>query len=201
MVLVLLLCGCGTVTPLPQDVFLRLDVTAPTKTVAKPWTTGALRVAPLVASGLHKERQLAYTRDQGNSLQQSHHQLWVDSPEKLLQYEVARYLRQARVATEVGTDYAARAALVVSGRVLRFEQVIDRAASGMSATVELALRHGKADEWVLAKEYAAFEPLAESTPTAAAQAMSRALATICAAFVADVDAALSDLPPARTRSP
>lgn len=201
LILGVFLAGCGAVQPVPPDVFLRLEVAGPTAPVRQPWRTGTIRVAPLSASGLHKERALAYTRDNGSSLQQAHHQLWIDSPERLVQYEIARYLRRAGVAAEVSTELTANTALVISGRVLRFEQDQRADSTVMRASLELAARDPARDQWHFVKEYAALEPLPEPTATAAAQAMSRALGAICAAFVDDVDTAISEATRAGTSAP
>ena len=186
----LLVTGCGTVAPVPPDVFIRLDVLPPTNPSSRPWTRGVLRVAPIVASGLHKERALAITRDAGQSLAQAHHQLWIDGPERMLQYELARYLRAAAVAKSVGTEPAPAATLVVSGRIIRFEQEIEDTSAVMRVHLELSARELGNDR-SLTREYAAGERLDDATPGAAARAMNRAVGEVFAAFVRDAGTAFA----------
>lgn len=188
-----LLTACGSVAPTPEEVFLRLEMPAPNPTGAKRWTEGNLRVAPMLASGLHKERALAYTRDHGSSLQQSRYQLWVDSPEHMLQYEIAAYLRGAQVAPQIMTEHSSKAQLVVMGRITRFELLARSDASSMLAGIELTVRDASRDQSLFVKDYLANEPMDGATPTAVAQAMSRAVATICAEFVADASRILNPL--------
>ncbi|MGE3389513.1 MAG: ABC-type transport auxiliary lipoprotein family protein [Gammaproteobacteria bacterium] len=183
-----LAAGCGSVAPVPPDVFIRLDVPPPAAPVRSPWTGGVIRVAPLVASGLHKERALAITRDAGQSLAQAHHQLWIDPPERMLQHELARYLRAAAVASSIGTGPAVDTALAVSGRILRFEQEIEPGAMKMRVHLELsASARGK--RGILTREYAASAPLDDATAGAAARAMNRAVGDVFAAFVRDAGSA------------
>jgi ABC-type uncharacterized transport system auxiliary subunit len=179
------LTACGSVAPLPEDVFLRLAVAVPSP-VGAPWTAGDIRIAPPVASGLYKERALAYTRDGGSSLQQSRYQLWIDSPEHMLQQELAAYLRGAQPGVQVVTESAAKSRLVVAGRITHFEQLARSDSLSMMAGLELTVRDLQREQTLLVKAYVATEPMEDATPTAVAQAMSRAVATICAAFVVDI---------------
>ncbi len=177
------LAACGAVAPLPEEVFLRLAVPAPAS--AGDGTVGELRVAPIIANGLHKERALAYTRDDGHSLQLSHHELWIESPEQLLQQELATYLRGALGGLQVVTETSAHAARVVTGRITRFEQQLQKDGKSMVAGLELAVRDPRQGNTLFVKSYSATEPLHEATPSAIAQAMSRAVAAIFAAFIVD----------------
>jgi ABC-type uncharacterized transport system auxiliary subunit len=192
VLLSLLLTGCGTVAPIPEDVFLRLQLTTAPVLAETPWGAEEVRVTPLVASGVHKERALVYTSDHGSSLHQANHLLWIDHPEHMLQHEIARYLRAAKIAPQVLTEHSTHTRLVVSGRLLRFEQVTQDGLPSMSVEIELMVRDAPRDRRLFEKAYAVTETQDERTATAAALAMSRAVATLCAAFVADVSAARID---------
>ncbi len=183
-VLALVLAACGSVAPLPEEVFLRLTVLMPASPASGHASPGELRVAPLVASGLHKERALAYTRDGGQSLQLSHDEFWIDSPEQLLQQALAACLRGA-LHERVVTEASPQVKRFVTGRITRFEQQFAADGTSMVAGLELTVREVRHEHTLFSKTYVETEALEEATPTAVARAMSRAVGTICATFVGD----------------
>jgi ABC-type uncharacterized transport system auxiliary subunit len=173
------LAGCATVAPVPQDVFLRLSLPQTIPTSGQPWPGEEIRVAPIAASGLHRERPLVLTEDAGSTLTQSRHRLWIDSPERLLQSFFMDCLRDANVAPRIVAEPGAQTGLVVSGRLLRFEQEVRPGATQVVAGVEFVVRDVRRNDTLLAREFSAEETLADASPTAIAQGMSRAAARIC----------------------
>lgn len=196
--LVGVLAGCGAVAPVPQDVFLRLSPPASIPSAGQAWPGEEVRVAPIAASGLHRERPLVVTEDAGSTLMQSRYRLWIDSPERLLQSYFTACLREAGIAPRVVAEAGARTGFAVSGRLLRFEQEVQPGAARVVAGVEFVVRDVRRDDAVFARTFSAEEALADTTPTAIAQGMSRATARICADFVSAAGPALN---PIETRGP
>lgn len=189
--LVGILAGCGAVAPVPQDVFLRLSPPASIPSAGQPWPGEEVRVAPIAASGLHRERPLVVTEDAGSTLTQSRYRLWIDSPERLLQSYFTACLREAGIAPRVVAEAGTRTGFAVTGRLIRFEEDVQPGAARVVAGVEFAVRDIRRDDTVFARAFSAEEVLADTTPTAIAQGMSRAAARICADFVASAGAALN----------
>jgi len=181
------LAACGSVAPTPQDVFMRLQLGKPK--VSDAWSDSAVRVLPLSAASLYNERALVYTRDLGYSLKQSPNLLWIDNPRRMLQHAIADYLREAGIAPTVATHEHGGELLVI-GHIAHFERSADAGSAVMRAAIGFVIRRVDGDRALFAKEYAHTVSIGDATPTAQAQAMSEAVAHICAEFVADSGRAL-----------
>lgn len=186
-----LLAGCGAPAPVPDDVFLRLSAPPVIPSTGRTWPADEVRVAPIAASGLHRERALVVTEDAGSTLTQSRYRLWIDSPERMLQAYFAACLRDAGVAPRVVDEPGARTGFAVVGRLLRFEQEIGPGTSRVIASIEFAVRDVRREESVFTRDFSAEEVLTDASPTAVAQGMSRATARICADFVGTAGPALN----------
>lgn len=182
--------GCGTVEPIPEDVYVRLPFVAGTP-ASPALTDGKIRVGPFRASGIHKERAVAYTRDDGISLQQHPYYFWLDSPEHMLQEALVDFLRSAGAAPSVLMYRDQSADLEIRGRIKWFERAFaDRGVSARLA-VELVLRRRADGRTLLRQEYAESRPAADSSIQQSAVAMGAALQDIYRRFLADAAKAVS----------
>ena len=190
--LALLLSACGSMKPLPSDTFYRLNVPVAAP-VVKTWSELPVRVAKFSASGVHRERPIAYSGADSVVVGQHPYDLWIDSPERMLQNELVRYLRDAHVAPVVTGSSVTGAAVEVRGRIDRMDNVIESGAAGVVVELhlELALR-GKRDAVVFARAYRESRTPAGSGMAAVASAMSEAVGAIFARFTADAGGALQE---------
>ncbi|MGR9089480.1 MAG: ABC-type transport auxiliary lipoprotein family protein [Gammaproteobacteria bacterium] len=187
---VLVLSACGSMKPLPSDAFYRLNVPGAAP-AAKAWTEVPVRVAKFSASGVHRDRPIAYSGADSVVVGQHRYDLWIDSPERMLQNELVRYLRDAHVAPIVTGSSVSGAAVEVRGRIDRLDHVVESDAPGVVVELhlELALR-GKRDAVVFARAYRESRTLAGGGMAAVAGAMSEAVGAIFAQFAADAGGAL-----------
>ena len=178
-----LVSGCGTVTPVPEDVFLRLEVASVSSSTTAPWHPGVLRIAPFRADGLHQERAVIITAD-GVTLRRHPNYYWIADPPHLLQQQLQRYLRAARIAAKIVTERELDEALVLRGEIVRFE--LNTTKPGvLDLELGFSLVEVAREREVFHQEYRVQQPLAEVTPAAVAHGMSKAVAKIYADFVTD----------------
>jgi ABC-type uncharacterized transport system auxiliary subunit len=182
--------GCGTVAPVPDDVFLRLSlpVVAPEVSTAG-WTKGEVWVAPVKASGLYHERAVAYSTDQGSSLRQHRYLFWLDSPGELIQATLRDFLRANRVAPQVVEKSSPVVTLEVETTLDKFEQHIAPSENVMQVQLSFAIRDHLTARSLFSRTYTAAETSTDS-PTEIAAAMGRGTAHVYALFVRDASAAL-----------
>jgi ABC-type uncharacterized transport system auxiliary subunit len=186
--MVLVLAGCGSMKPLPSDTFYRLNIVPAAG--GEPWTEKPIRVAKFRASGVHRERAIAYSTESDIAIKQYRYQLWIDSPERLLQNELFAYLRADRVAPAI-TESPTTGGYEIRGTVRRFERIVE--AGRVSVVVALAFEivaPGSGETTVLAREYEESLAVESEEMTATATAMSRSVSSIFQRFVADARAAL-----------
>ncbi|MBI2801478.1 MAG: membrane integrity-associated transporter subunit PqiC [Gammaproteobacteria bacterium] len=189
MIILVALVGCGGITPLPQEIYIRLALAVPPSNVVQFPASAAWRVAPFRGSGVHKERALAYTRDHGKSLQQYPRIFWLDSPERLLQATLAGYLR-AGANVQVTTERASNAGLEVFGIIQRFEQDLSDDQIAVDADLVIELRRQSSGRLLCTKEYRVRQSIGDASAVHVATAMSEAVTQIYAQFATDAAAAL-----------
>jgi ABC-type uncharacterized transport system auxiliary subunit len=185
--LVLATIASGCVMASPPDHFYRLSAGAPGQPLAGRRLQGTVEVAAFKASGLLNERALLYVEEAYPAeLHRQRYGYWTDTPARLLQEELVRFLRAANVATAVVLPQAgARAEYIVSGRIERLERVIGANDSTASIELELGLRR-VTGEVVHIGFYRAEERIEKNTDAATVEAFNRALGLVYAQFLADI---------------
>lgn len=187
---VLVLGACGAMKPLPSDTFYRLNV-PPATSAAQAWSGAPVRVAKFAASGVHRERPIVHTSADSVVVGQHRYDLWIDSPERMLQNELVRYLRDARVAPVVTGSSVAGKAIEVRGRIDRMDNLIESGEPGVVVELHLELVvRGQREAVIFARAYRELRTPAGSTMAAVAGAMSEAIGAIFARFTADAGGAL-----------
>ena len=183
--------GCAKAPPVPTDNFYRLPPPQAGQPLGAPWSGGILLVRQLRADGLHSDRALLYSDDaQGLLLKRYAYHLWVDPPPKLVQQQLAAYLRAIGAARMVMTVADAAPALIVSGRITRFERQEEKTGVVVHVGLELRLEddHGRP---LLQNDYHADLPAADAGIMATVNTIDKGLNRIYAEFAGDAAKVLS----------
>jgi ABC-type uncharacterized transport system auxiliary subunit len=187
LLLIVGLIACAS-PPLPEDHYYRLEIDAPGAAPATPPLAASINVQRINMTGIYGERPLLYSSAQApTELRQYHYHYWADTPARLIQEQLAGYLRAARLAPDVtAASNGAASEYQISGTVQRFEQRLDNAGAQAYVVLELTVQRTTDSHRVFSKSYHADIPSRDSTPLAAAQGLSQALAQCFAAFSTDL---------------
>ncbi len=182
-----LLAACAGQEP-PPDHFYRVDVPAATEPLARPLFSGLVEVAPMIADGLVSDRAVVYLyADEPQEVRQYTYRFWNTPPAVLVQEQLIRFLRSARVADRVvSTDLRLPADISVEGRVRRFEQVFSGKDVRVVIDLELAVIRGKDQGLMLLKDYRAERSAQDDTLPAATTAAGEGLADIFTRLLTDL---------------
>jgi ABC-type uncharacterized transport system auxiliary subunit len=182
--LLLLACVAG---PAPRDHFYRLEVPAPTAVRSEPLLPGTLVVQRLASDDLLRERPIV-RRDGPDSTEVTPYayHLWADSPERMIQQQLAGFLRAARAAEQVVTpEVGADPSWTVGGRLRRLD-VVGGAAPAAEVELELWLRDARGRTPPVRQTYRVERPVGGEGVEAAVRALSDAVGAAFEAFVADL---------------
>lgn len=171
------LAGClGSAPPVPRDHYYRLLVSSPTDVTAETRLPGVIRVEPLQADGLLRERPVLYSGSgSSHEVQQHNYHYWTDAPPLMLHDQLVTYLRQSNVARSVVTpDMRVRADYQVSGRVKRLEQLLGGGPPRVFVEMELALVRLSDNALLLVDNFAEEEPEAGASVGSAIVALNKA---------------------------
>jgi ABC-type uncharacterized transport system auxiliary subunit len=190
--LLLSLSGCfGSSPPIPEDIYYRLQPSAPAQRFDTP-RVGLVVVDRPSAASVFTARDIAYSDAAPNlRLQHYHYHHWIDPPPQLLQQALVDYLRAANLARAVTSEPGRQpAAWRVSGMVRRFERL--STGSGWQASVSLELRADGAGarEPRLLRQYDVVIGADGDSMEATAQAFAKAIGSVFDKFLADFSAAL-----------
>jgi len=188
LLLSLVLTACMVQPPVPEDRFYRLAEARPGVSLEVAALDGVLAVQAFAADGLHSERAMLYSTDPGQRrLQQYHYQFWLDAPPLLVQDYLAEYFRKAGIAGRVIEGYSSSSgAFHLSGRLKRFEQLLDGGRARVIAVLELRLERPGAPEPLLDKEYLREIFFTTGSVIDAVRGLEQALDGIAEEFIADV---------------
>lgn len=147
LVLSLMLGGCASAMPVPEDRFYHLNPVHPLQVLAEPVLTGGLTVDYVQADPLRSGRAVLYSDSrQPLQLQRYHYEFWVDQPPRMVRQALTSYLREAGVADKVvDIDAGTNSAYRLGVRLLSFEQVLDKGSAGVQVVVEVTLSSVAAD--------------------------------------------------------
>ncbi len=182
------LAGCqGSSAPAPRDHFYRISVPPPT-TASDTMLPGIVLVTRLDAEGVMRERPLTYSGGDGSlALQQYDYHFWIEPPTRLLQSQLADYLRKSGVAEAVVTpEMRVRPDFEVIGTIRRLERLLDGDPPRVVAELELALVDRSGDRLRVIETYAAEVQCTDDSVDAAVTAMNQAIGQIFGRFLADM---------------
>ena len=184
----LLLTGCGSAPPVPENRFYRLPVENPAA-LGAPLVPGVLAVGTIQSDGLHGERPVLYAETgSAAELMQYHYHAWADAPPLLVQENLLLHLRRAGAARlavidDARTDWDHR----TFGRLRRFERLLgEKGRSKVVTELELGLEARDGLQPLLLKDYRVEEPVHGDSLDATAQAFSRALGRLFRTFTDDL---------------
>ena len=191
ILLALSVVGCfGGGEPAPRDRYYRISVSPPDP-AAEPvgvLSAGVLSVMPLDSDGLLRERPVLYSLSgQDHQVEQHDYHYWSDPPTRMLQGEIARYLKQSGLARAVVTpEMRLRPDFEVIGRIKRLERLLGDGPPRVVAELELTVIETGKDRMVISQNYRAEVTSQNSSVAAAVLAINEALEKIFSAFVADI---------------
>lgn len=192
LLLVAALAGCGSAPPLPDDVYYRLQLAAPTQRLEAPRVPGAVLVARFDGASVYTSRDLAYSSEAPYlHLSHYHYHHWADPPPQLLQQELVDYLRAANLASRVEAESGRQApAWRIDGTIRRFER--QKTATGWQVAVALEFRATPADRRAepLLKTYDVVLAADGDGIEDSVKAFSAATATVFERLVADLGKAV-----------
>lgn len=187
--IVLGLAGCSQAPPVPEDHFFAIRVPAPV-TQAAVVLRGGLLVERLRADALRGARAMLY-RDAGRPLElrRYHYHYWVEEPTRLIQQQLADYLRAAGVADHVYTgEQALPYRYHLSGRLLAFEREVHGGRAHMHVAVRFTLGRRGASAPLLMRTYESDVAADGNDMHASARAAQQALTTIFHTLQSDLGA-------------
>lgn len=188
LLLLPLLAACATSAPIPEDQFYRLITPANPTRLATPAIAGTLKVEPVKAFGIYRERAILYTRsDAPTGLRQHHYNHWIDTPTRLIRDQLVDYLRESGIAgTVAGSQIGLSGETRLHLELKNFERVI-RPAGEIAVKVRLdaVITDGSNHPLKIASYLQ--EPLADGVSMAASiDAFNQALGEIYAQLLTDL---------------
>lgn len=183
-----LLVGCGSVAPLPDDHHYRLPEARVSRTLAEPTLDGTLRVEPLKASGVRRGRAILYSEAPYLSFREYHFHHWEEPPPRLFQRRLVEGLSRAGVAERVTDDGAATAAYRIDAEILRFERLLDAGSAAAIVEVDFRVVADSAEMPLLERTYRVEQPATTGTMAATIQAFGLAIDDVIARLTSDLAA-------------
>jgi len=183
-----LLAGCfGSAPPLPRDHYYRILVPHQTGDRTSPVFAGVVSIPPLEADGLLRERPLLFSASGAtHEMQQHDYHHWSDPPTRMLQGELASYLRQSRFGeTVVTSDIRIRPDFEVVGRIKRLERLMGNGSPRVAAELELALIHLADNRMLVIDTYSAERSSRSGSVEASVMALNQAVTEIFGRFLED----------------
>ena len=102
---IVLLAGCVSSAPVPQNNFYRLTELQPTKTKQSSQLPGVLLVERVKAFGILRERPLLYSFEKSpEAVKQHHYHHWVDAPTSLIREQLSTFLRRENLVADIVTE-------------------------------------------------------------------------------------------------
>jgi cholesterol transport system auxiliary component len=192
----LLLAGCGTTAPLPEDRFYQLNPGVTTESRVAPVLSGGLIIDRVSADPLRSGRAILYSDNKTPlELRRYHYEFWVDQPTKLVQQALHARFRGTGFADRVlDGDDGANARYRLSTRLQRFEQLRDSTHDSADVVVELeATLYANSSRTVIwTQRYHQRQPVGEPGMHATVTAMEAALHAVLDSMGSDLSVAELD---------
>ncbi len=190
------LTGCvGSTGTVPPDHYYRITVNQPDQPAPSVAFPGVLSIATFDGDGLVRGRPVLFTTGglQGTLRQHNYH-YWVDSPSRLLQGQLAAYLKNSALAETVVTPaMRVRADYELIGKIIRLERVLGGGPPRVSVKLELSVVRLGDHTLVSTNTFSSEINCVDDSVGAAITAMNQAVGKIFNDFVAS--ASRSDLWP------
>jgi ABC-type uncharacterized transport system auxiliary subunit len=121
----------------------------------RPKLKGVLKVDPVKAYGIYRERALLYSRAENpEELQQHRYHYWIDTPSRLIRDQLVDYLNASQIAESVaGSELAVQGDQKLKLSLKQFERVIDSSAPHRVRVTLDALLVNAEDEPLMTRRY------------------------------------------------
>ena len=181
------LTGClGSTGTVPPDHYYRISVNEPDQTAPSVAFPGVLSIATFDGDGLVRGRPVLFTTDGlKGTLRQHNYHYWVDSPSRLLQGQLATYLKNSALAESVVTpEMRVRADYELVGKILRLERVLGSGPPRVAVELELSVVRLRDHTLVSTNTFSSEVNCVDDSVGAAITAMNQAVGKIFNDFVA-----------------
>jgi len=174
------LTGCSGSARVPENSFYRLDIPAPAEVRVVPVLDGTLRIEVGAAAPIYRDRSLLYSSaDAPARLQRYHYHHWIDTPPRLLEQQLADYLRAAGVASQVvARDERLDGRYRLRLQLQRFEHQRGRDGGRVSLAVELVMSDSAGGELLLRERLHSEQAVAGDAFPAVVDAYQRCVADV-----------------------
>jgi len=192
VVMAVFLCvACLGSSSVPEDHYYLLPEKKVNVSRLEHPTVDSVAVAPIVGQGLYRERSLLFIdAKEPLELKQYHYRHWVKAPMYLLQSDIVTLFRQVNYAKDVSYyDIKDASDVIVKGRLLNFEQIIESTESTVNVAIEFEVTTNVpiADKkW--RKVYEIREKAEGQSIHKIVEAYGRALSKIYSIFLSDLEA-------------
>ena len=181
------LTGClGSTETVPPDHYYRISVNQPDQPAPSVAFPGVLSIATFDGDGLVRGRPVLFaTGGAKGTLRQHNYHYWVDSPSRLLQGQLATYLKNSALAQSVVTpEMRVRADYELVGKILRLERVLGAGPSRVAVELELSVVRLSDHALLSTNTYSSEINCVDDSVGAAIAAMNQAVGKIFNEFVA-----------------
>jgi ABC-type uncharacterized transport system auxiliary subunit len=184
----LLLAACAGNPPVPDDHYYRLTAIEPGQVEIAPRLKGVLKVDPIQAYGIYRERALLYSRSEHpEELQQHRYHYWIDTPSRLIRDQLVDYLRASQIAGSIaGSQLPIQGDMKLKLSLKQFERVIDKSsAHRVRVTLEALLVNADGKQ-LMNRRYERLLTTSDPSIAASVRAFNRALSEIYAELSKDM---------------
>jgi ABC-type uncharacterized transport system auxiliary subunit len=186
----LLLAACAGSPPIPDDHYYRLTRIAVEQTNDAPRLKGVLKVDPVKAYGIYRERALLYSRSEHpEELRQHRYHYWIDTPSRLIRDQLVAFLRASEIADGVaGSQLSIQGDLKLKLSLKHFERVIGESAPQRIRVALEALLLNAEGEPLMTRRYQRELEASDSSIAASVRTFNRALHEIYRDLLKDLRA-------------
>jgi len=188
--LVIYFCvGCLGSSTVPEDHYYLLPKEKTNINRLDRPAIDSVAVSQVIAEGLYRERSILFIKAASPlELRQYHYRHWAKAPSYLLQDDIVELFRQANYAKDVVRhDPKSPATIIVKGRLLRFEQIIESTESSVNVAIEFeVINNGSEQNEKWRKIYEIREKAEGESLHAIVEAFGRALSKIYSIFLSDL---------------
>ncbi len=181
------LAGClGSTETVPPDHYYRITVDKPDQPAPSVAFPGVLSIATFDGDGLVRGRPVLFnTGGRKGTLRQHNYHYWVDSPSRLLQGQLANYLKNSALAESVVTpEMRVRADYELVGKIVRLERVLGVGPPRVAVKLELSVVRLSDHTLVSTNTFSSEVNCIDDSVGAAITAMNQAVGKIFNEFVA-----------------
>jgi ABC-type uncharacterized transport system auxiliary subunit len=182
--------GCmGSADTIPPDNFYRLRVSAGGQALSRPLVPGTVQVSAFEGDALLHGRPVLYSADGGSgAVRQHNYHYWADPPTRMVQDELAAFVRRRGLARSVVTpSMRADADYELRGRLRHLEMLTGSGGTRVLAELDLSVVRVADGKVMVANTYLREGAAEDGSVSASVTAMNDALAEIFAGFAADLD--------------